>query len=312
MYQDLVTSDTVMNSLIKEQKHVADTEEKLEFTNVKLSDFINQCNGFKSSLANHETNLKQLKAQVNATNRSLEEKESIVNQLNESTKVLVKKLAEVRGQVKAGEANLNKILKAQTDAFIMLENVDDEKVELEQKQEEQKKLILEAPSQDSAGFFEKIKRRRHASLLQGELDKLTNQIQEKQVKEQEANAKIEQLKKSRKEQNEAIQKDRLLIANMEKTIQENGAILLTHSAEVERLRTQAQEVSLRYRIVNDKVTNLREQILEKQRDIDTCSKAVVELQHTLAQRQASVIEKKKTHEEVSDEVTVGIADEDSV
>jgi len=310
MYKDLVTSDSVMNLLIQEQENVALDEEKLSYMRVKLADYINQSNGFKSSLVVHEANLKEVEAQVNVLNRNLEEKESIANELNESTKVLVKQVAELRKQVSAGESNLKTILQAQMDAFSTLENVDDEKVQLEQKQEEQKKLIEEVPTENGAGFFEKIKRRRRASMLQGEFDKLSNQIKNKQSKEKEVNAEIERLKAARKEQDLAIQNNMLLIANTEKTILQNGSILLTHSADVERLRTEAQEVALRQRIVNDKVTNLREQILEKQNDIDGCTQAVVELEQTIVKRKANVIEKRKTHAEVSDEVMVAIADDD--
>jgi len=310
MYKDLVTSDSVMNSLIQEQENVAVDEEKLNYMRVELADYINQSNGFKSSLVVHEANLKEVEAHVNVLNRNLVEKESIANELNESTKVLVKQVAELRKRVSAGESNLKTILQAQMKAFSTLENVDDEKVQLEQKQEEQKKLIEEVPAENGAGFFEKIKRRRRTSMLQGEFDKLSNQIKSKQTKEQEVNAEIERLKAERKEQDAAIQNDMLLIASTEKTILQNGSILLTHSADVERLRTEAQEVALRHRIVNDKVTNLREQILEKQNDIDGCTKAVVELEQTIAKRKANVIEKRKTHEEVSDEVMVAIADDD--
>lgn len=309
MYNDLVTDDTVMNLLIKEQENVTAAEEKLDYMQVKKADFINQCEGFKSSLVAHEANLKKVEAQLNAMNRSLEENEGIARELNDSTKELVKKVNQLRKQVSVGETNLKKILEQQTNAFLTLENVDDEKVELEQKQEEQKKLILDAPPENNAGFFEKIKQRRKTSLLQGELDKLSNQIQNKQTKEQEVNAEIERLIITRKEQDLAIRNDMLMIANMEKTILQNGEILLAHSANVEKLRTATQEVALRHRIVTDKVTNLREQILEKQYDIAGCTKQIKELEQTLAKLKANIVEKRKTHAEMSDKVTVGIVED---
>jgi len=310
MYKNLVTSDSVMNMLIIEQQHVADAEVKLNFTRAYLSDFINQCNGFKSSLAVHEFNLKHLEAQVNVINRTLEEKESMLHELQDSTKGLGEQVFYLRDQVSKGEANLNKTLQAQTDILPELENLGNKKAELEQKQDEQKKLVFEAPSDGEVGFFNKIKRQRHASLLQGELDKLCNQIEDIQKKELEVSVRIERLRVIRKQQHIAIQNYTLRIASTEKTIQGNREVLQTHIAEVKRLRTESQGVSLRYRIVTDKVLCLREQIVEKQRDIANCLKEILELERTLAQRKASVIEKKKKHAEVSDEVTLAIIEED--
>jgi len=310
MYKNLVTSDSVMNMLIIEQQHVADAEEKLNFTRAYLTDFINQCNGFKSSLAVHEFNLKHLEAQVNVINRSLEEKESMLHELQDSTKGLGEQIFYLRDQFSKGEANLNKILQAQNDIVLELESLGNEKAELEQKQDEQKKLVFETPSDGGVGFFNKIKRQPHASLLQGELGKLTNQVQDKQKKELEVSVKIERLKVIRKQWHIAIQNYALRIAGTEKTIQGNREILQTHSAEVKRLRTEAQGVSLRYRIVTDKVVSLREQIVEKHQDIANCLNKILELERTLAQRKASVIEKKKKHAEVSDEVTLAIIEED--
>jgi len=153
MYKNLVTSDIVMNQLIIEQQHVADAEKKLDITRVKLADFINQCKGFKASIEAHETNLIKIETQVNVINRDVGEKESIISELQGSTDVLVKKLAEFQDQVSVGKANMEKILETQTQTFLKLDNLDDEKVELAQKQEEQKKLIHEVPAVDSAGFF---------------------------------------------------------------------------------------------------------------------------------------------------------------
>jgi len=310
MYKNLVTSDSVMNMLIIEQQNVADTEEKLNFTRAYLADFINQCNGFKSSLAVHEFNLKHLEAQVNVINRTLEEKESMLHELQDSTKGLGEQVFYLRDQVSKGEANLSKILQAQTDIVLELENLGSEKAELEQRQNEQKKLVFEAPSDGGVGFFNKIKRQRHASLLQGELAKLSNQIQDNHKKQIEISVKIERLKVIRKQQHIAIQNNTISIASTEKTIQRNSEILQTHIAEVKRLRTEAQGVSLRYRIVTEKVVSLREQIVEKQQDIANCLKEILELERTLAQRKASVIEKQKKHAEVSDEVTLAIIEED--
>jgi len=310
MYKNLVTSDSVMNQLIKEHQQVADAEEKLDITRVKLSDFISQCNGFKSSLEVHENNLKELETQANAINRNLDEKENIVSELRDCTKGLVEKVAHLQNQVSEGKGNMEKILKVQTDGFLKLDNLDDEKFELEQKQEEQKKLILEAPAADTVGFFEKIKRRGRSSLLQGELNKLSNQIQNKQTNWQEMNAKLERLKARRKEQDLAIKNDLLMIASTEETIRKNGEILETHCADAQRLRNKAQEVSFRHRIETDKVTSLREQIVKKEEDIVNCSNAVVELEQTIAKRKAIIIEKKKTHEDMSDEVTLAIFEED--
>lgn len=305
-----MTSDSVMNILIIEQQHVADAEEKLNFTKAYLSDSINQCNGFKSSLAVHECNLKHLEAQVNVINRTLEEKESMLHQLQNSTKELGEQVSWLRDQVTKGEANLNKILQAHTDIVLELENLGKEKAELEQKQDEQNKMVFETPSEGGVGFFNKIKRQRQASLVQWELDKLKNQIQDNQKKELEVSVKIKRLKLIRKQQHITIQNYTLRIPGAEKTIQENREILETHSAEVKRLRTKAQGVSFRYRIVTDKVVSLREQIVEKQQDIAHFFKATLELERTLAQRKASVIEQKKKHAEVSDEVTLAIIEED--
>jgi len=304
MYKNLVTSDIVMNQLIIEQQHLADAEKKLELTQVKLADFINQCNGFKASIDAHETNLKQIDTQINVINRDIEEKESIVSELQGSTEVLVLKLSEFQDQVSVGKANLEKILQTQTDTFLKLDNLDDEKVELTQKQEEKKKLIHEAPAVDSAGFFDKIRRRRRSFALHGELNKLGNQIQDKQTNWQEMNAKLEDLRIRRKEQDLVIKNDVFMVESTEKTIKKNEQIIQTHSAELKRLRNEAQNLSLRYQIVTDKVTNLRELILEKQGDIENCSKDVVQLEQIVAEREAIVIEKKKTHAEVSDEVTL--------
>jgi len=310
MYKNLVTSDIVMNHLIIEQQRLADVEKKLDITKVNLADFIDQCNGFKASIDAHENNLNQIERQINVINRDVEEKESIVNELQGSTEVLVKRLSEFQDQVSAGKANMEKILQIQTDTFLKLDNLDDEKVELAQKQEEQKKLIHEAPAVDSAGFFDKIRRRRRSLALHGELNKLGNQIQDKQTNWQEMNAKLEELRIRRKEQDLAIKNDVLMIESTEKTIKKNEQIIQTHSAEVKRLRNKAQSLSLRHQIVTDKVTNLRELILEKQGDIENCSKDIVQLKQTIAEQKATVIEIKKTHAEVSDEVTLAIADED--
>jgi len=310
MYKNLVTSDIVMNQLIIEQQHLADAEKELDLKQVKLADFINQCNGFKASIDAHETNLKQIETQVNVINRDVEEKESIASELQGSTEVLVKKLSELQDQVSVGKANMEKILQVQTDTFLKLDNLDDEKVELTQKREEQKKLIHEASAVDSAGFFDKIRRRRHSLALHGELNKLGNQIQDKQTNWQEMNAKLEELRIKRKEQDLAIKNDVLLVESTEKTIKKNEQIIQTHRAGLKRLRNEAKSLSMRHQIVTDKVTNLRELILEKQGDIENWFKDIVQLEQTIAERKAIVIEIKKTHAEVSDEVTLAIADED--
>jgi len=160
------------------------------------------------------------------------------------------------------------------------------------------------------GFFEKIRRRRLSSALQGELNKLSNQIQDKQTNYQEMNAKLEGLRIRRKEQDLAIKNDMLMVESTEKTIRKNEQIIQTHSAEIKRLRNEEQNLSARYQIVTDKVTSLRQQILEKQEDVEKCSKDIIQLEQTIAERKAIVIEKRKTHAEVSDEVTLSIVDED--
>merc|ERR1711920_955964 len=114
----------------------------------------------------------------------------------------------------------------------------------------------------------------------------------------------------RKKQDLAIKNDMLMVESTEKTIKKNEQIIQTHSAEVKKLRNEVQSLSLRSQIVTDKVTNLRELILEKQGDIENCSRDIVQLEQTIAERKAIVIEIKKTHAEVSDEVTLAIADED--
>jgi len=300
MYNDLITNDSVvMNHLNEEKEHAAIAEEKLENMRNKLTDLVNQRNGFNSSLAIHEANLKKVEEEIPVLNRNLQRKER-----SESKELwdLVRLEGELQKKVSFGETNLKKILEAQTKVFLTLENIDEEKFELEQKQQEQKK-ILEAPVDDNAWFFEKIKQRRRTSLMQGEFDKVSNKLQEQKTKEHELRAEIERLKAERQQQDQEIKKDKLIISSMEKTLQPNRAII----KEVARLRSKVQGLYVKRRIFNDKVRGLREQIKEKQQEIDDCSRVIGKLERTVAKRKANL---ENAHDEISDRVLLGIIEVD--
>jgi len=140
------------------------------------------------------------------------------------------------------------------------------------------------------GFFEKIKRRRQASLRKGELDSLSSQIESRERKEQEVNAELKRLKVTGKEQNTAVQNWLLEIATTEKLILQNHELLNAHNAEVKKVRASVKEATVRYKIAKDKVLNLREQIVEKQKEIDGSSKALARLQQTLAMSQTTFVD----------------------
>jgi len=105
----------------------------------KVLDFKIQRDGFKSSLTVHEATMKHMDAEIKSLNQNLIQKESGAKELYGQSQGLLKKVAELRNKVNLGDTNLMKILQTKTDAILMLNNVDDEKVELEKKTGEPEK-----------------------------------------------------------------------------------------------------------------------------------------------------------------------------
>jgi len=302
MYNGISVTESLRNLLVDEQEHVAVAEQNLDFMRVKVSDYKIQLDAYNSSLAVHETTLKQAETELNFINQKLADKQQMVKSMKSSTQVLVKKVTGLRKKVSDDEKSLEGILKTQLGAFMKLEHVSDEKVQLEQKQEEQINLVDETAVEDGAGIFEKWQRRR-------QVDKLVNSIKSKRSKQEEINAEFDRLKATRKKLDNEVQSNMLLIATTEKLILENGAALKNHNAKVERLSLELQDAKKRYTIEKNKVKSLQKKIAATRSDIGSCSKAVKQLEQTLAKRQSNVIDWRRRREEVSDEVTLAIAED---
>jgi len=310
MYSDTSLTETAVGLLVEEQDYVAVVKQNLDLMRIKVSDYKIQLDGLNSSLAVHESTRKQAEALVKFLNTSLADKQDMVMSLNVSTKQLIQNVTELRKKVSNGENSLKKVLETQTDAFLTIENVREEKEQLEQQWEVQKKIVDEARvDENGLGFFEKFRKRRQVSAFKGELDKLVSRIKTKQTTEWEINEELNKLKATRTNLDKEVQNNRLLITTTEKHILDNGVMLKTHQTEVERVSAELHEAEKRCFIENDKVKNLRRKIGQKRNDIASCSGALERLGCMLIKRQAQVVDIRKRQEEVSDKVTLAIAED---
>jgi len=311
MYSDASLAQTAEGLLVEEQEYVTVAEQNLDLMRVKVSDYKIQLDGLISSLAVHESTMKQAEALVKFLNTHLAEKQDMVMSLNVSTKELMKNVTELRKKVSNGENSLMKVLEAHTDAFLKIENVHEEKEQLEQQWEVQKKIVDEARVEENGlGFFEKYRKRRQASSLKGELDNLVSRIKTKQTAEWELNEELNRLKVTRMNLDKDVQNNRLLITTTENHILDNGVMLKTHQTEVERVSAELHEAEKRCFIEKDKVKNLRIKIKQKRNETASCSEALERLGRVLTKRQAQVVDIRKRQEEFSDKVTLDI-EEDS-
>jgi len=301
------STSNAVRSLREEQRQAISVHQKIKRMGLKISDIEIQLEGFRLALAQHETTMKREETQIKFLNKNLSEKELKIRELNSLRPGMLNKVEDLQKKVSVDEENLKTILKAQTDAFLALEHVKDYKEELELKQEEQQKLMREAPDQVGSGFIEKYKQQRKTSVQQGEVKKCNNRIISKQREVDEAGAKLVRIKQTRMELDAAVQTSLSLIANTEKHALQNESILKTHRAEVEKISSALMKAKMRYKIANDKVVSIQEQISETLKDCANYRSSLEQLENTLAEVQNNVARRQKSLDDMC--VTLSITEE---